>query len=132
MLDSDVLIAAERQRIAMPSVLARFGDQRIAMASVTAAELLVGCERARDESTRFRRRAFVEALLDAVPVLPFGVTEARQYAALHAMLLARGEAIGSHDTMIAATAIANGCTLVTMNVREFGRVPGLQLLTVLA
>ena len=35
--------------------------------------------------------------------------------------------IGPYDVQIAAIAVANGCTLVTHNTREFSRIPGLLL-----
>ena len=43
-------------------------------------------------------------------------------------LEAAGTPIGPHDTLIAATALRHQGTLITRNVREFSRVPGLQLL----
>lgn len=58
-------------------------------------------------------------------VLPFDRAAADAAAALHAALAARGLAIGSNDTLIAGHALAAGCTVVTNNTREFGRVEGL-------
>jgi predicted nucleic acid-binding protein len=97
------------------------------MAAITASELLHGYHRARDAGTRARRAAFVEALLDLIPVLPFGVREARQHAELWAALVRKGGVIGPHDMLIAATAIAQGDELATLNRKEFKRVGGLQL-----
>ena len=69
----------------------------------------------------------LEKLLDALPMLPFGLPEARRHAELWAELSRTGNAIGPHDLLIAATALAQGHALVTLNQREFGRVPGLRL-----
>ena len=99
----------------------------MAVAAITASELLHGCHRASDPGVRARRAAFVDALLDALPVLPFGLPEARRHAELWAELARTGNAIGPHDLLIAATALAQGHALVTINQREFGRVPGLRL-----
>jgi tRNA(fMet)-specific endonuclease VapC len=49
------------------------------------------------------------------------------YGRVRAALMSQGQIIGPNDLLIAAIAIANGLTLVTHNVREFGRVSGLQL-----
>ncbi|MEQ9330552.1 type II toxin-antitoxin system VapC family toxin [Thalassobaculum sp.] len=58
-------------------------------------------------------------------VLPFDRAAADAAAALGAALAARGLAIGGNDTLIAGHALAAGCTVVTNNRREFGRVEGL-------
>jgi predicted nucleic acid-binding protein len=47
------------------------------------------------------------------------------YARLRSRLEARGEWIGPHDQLIAATVLAHDGVLVTLNYREFGRIPGL-------
>jgi len=103
------------------------GDEAVAITAITASELLHGCHRAKDAGVRARRSAFVEALLEAIPVLPFGLAEARRHAELWAELLRRGAMIGPHDLQIGATALAQGLGLVTLNQREFGRVPGLRV-----
>ncbi len=99
----------------------------MAIAAITASELLHGYHRARDAATRTRRAAFVEALLDLLPVLPFGVLEARRHAELWAALMRKGGVIGPHDLIIASTALARGDALATLNRKEFRRVGGLQL-----
>ena len=60
-------------------------------------------------------------------LLPFDDAVATVAARLRAKLEMLGTPIGPHDILIAATALAHGCTLVTRNVGEFGRVEGLQL-----
>jgi tRNA(fMet)-specific endonuclease VapC len=72
-----------------------------------------------------RRRAQLDSMLKLVQVLVFGPREARVSARLRATLEAAGTPIGPLDTLIAGTALAHGAILVTRNVREFGRVPGL-------
>jgi tRNA(fMet)-specific endonuclease VapC len=47
------------------------------------------------------------------------------YGSLHADLERAGRPIGPNDLLIAATALAHDLTLVTHNISEFGRVPGL-------
>lgn len=62
-------------------------------------------------------------------VLPFDSECAAHAARIRAELEAAGKPIGPHDTLIAATTLRYQATLVTRNVREFSRVPGLQCLT---
>ena len=74
------------------------------------------------------RLAALAALLRPMQVLPFDSECAVHAARLCADLEAAGTPIGPHDTLIAATALRYQATLVTRNVREFARVPGLQWL----
>lgn len=129
-LDTSVLVAAERGAVRFEALLESLGEEPVAVAAITASELLHGCHRAKDAGVRARRAAFVDALLDAVPVLPFGLPEARRHAELWAGLARAGKVIGPHDLLIAATALAQGHALVTSNRREFGRVPGLRLVSI--
>jgi predicted nucleic acid-binding protein len=124
-LDSSVLIAAERGQLDLDA----FGDKEdgleYAMAAVTASELLHGVHRAADPERKARREAFVERLLTALPVLPFDRTAARIHARLWAELASKGIVVGAHDLLIAATAMACGYTLVTRDRRSFPKIPGL-------
>ena len=72
------------------------------------------------------RLAALEQFLGHIPRLPFDSRCADQAARLRSNLDSAGTPIGPHDTLIAATALRHGATLVTRNVREFSRVPGLQ------
>lgn len=128
-LDTSVLVAAERKTFRLEELLCSLGAEAVAMAVVTASELLHGCHRATDPGIRARRLAFVEGLLQAIPVLPFGIAEARRHAELWADLVRGGGPIGPYDMLVAATAVAQGYALVTLNRREFARVPGLKLLS---
>jgi tRNA(fMet)-specific endonuclease VapC len=72
------------------------------------------------------RLAALAQLLQPMQLLPFDSECAAQAARLRVELEALGTPIGPHDTLIAATALRHQATLVTRNVREFSRVPGLQ------
>lgn len=89
-------------------------------------ELLHGVHRARG-AIRSKRRAFVEHLLATFEPLPITEPVARVHAEVWAELAGRGEVIGSHDLWIAATALTHGFGVVTLNVGDFERVPGLRL-----
>ncbi len=72
------------------------------------------------------RLAALAKLLQPLQVLPFDSECAAHAARIRAELESIGMPIGPHDTLIAATALRHQATLVTRNVREFSRVPGLQ------
>lgn len=126
-LDTAVLIAAERGTFDMPSYLAALGDEPVALAAISASELLHGVERAREAAVRQRRGEFVEGVLANVPVIPFGLAEARVHARVWAALAAAGTPIGAHDLQVAATALVADSAVATLNEDEFRRVPGISL-----
>ena len=82
LIDSSVLIAAERGRLDLDSLLGRFADEPIGLAAITASELLHGVHRANTAVRRRRRAAFVEQLLAELPFYPFDVVTARTHASL--------------------------------------------------
>ncbi|MGB5685718.1 MAG: type II toxin-antitoxin system VapC family toxin [Candidatus Electrothrix sp.] len=125
MLDTNIFIRCERSGGSVDfSQWEEYGD--VYISAVTASELLVGVYYAQSDAQRTRRSAFVEAVLARVPVLSFETEEARVHAGLFAALSKQGQMIGAHDLMIAATAIAHNCAVLTENIREFERVPGLK------
>lgn len=127
LIDTSVLVDAERGGGALGRVPE---DEEHAISVVTASELLHGVHRAVDGARRTQCRAFVEHILADLEMLPATVEVARIHADLWAQLEASGEVIGSHDLWIAATALAHGMRIATTNAREFGRVPGLDVLSV--
>ena len=125
LIDSSVLIAAERGTLDLESALAGSEDEDLALSVVTASELLHGVQRARNETQRARRQAYVEALLAGFPVIAFDLVAARLHASLSARLADSGETIGTHDLIIAATALARGLGVMTRDERSFSKIPGL-------
>lgn len=98
--------------------------EQVAVCSVVKAELLYGALRSSDPE-----RIWANVLTFLEPLVSFSFDDrAAQYQGrLRAVLAKRGEPIGPDDLMIAAIALANDLTLVTHNLREFNRVPGLKL-----
>ena len=128
LIDSSILIHAERGSLDLERILSQSAETELAISAVTASELLHGVYRASKKSHRAVREAFIERLLEVWPVLPFDLTAARIHARIWAELAAKGVAIGAHDLMIAATALANGLALVTRDKRSFPKIPGLRVL----
>lgn len=90
-------------------------------------ELRYGLLRLPNDAAAPRLAALVR-LLRPMQLLPFDSECAAQAARIRADLEAAGTPVGPLDTLIAATALRHQATLVTRNVREFSRVPGLQWL----
>lgn len=103
--------------------IAAVGERQVCTSIVVAAELRYGAARRR--SDRLTRR--IEAILTAIDVLAFDEPADRRYAELRTHLERRGTPIGPNDLLIAAQALALGLTVVSANVDEFMRVPGLEV-----
>jgi predicted nucleic acid-binding protein len=127
LIDSSVLIAAERGRLQFDEITARYSQEDVAISAVTASELLHGVHRARTATQRHRRQAFVEGLMAQLPVIAFDLTVARVHASLWADLAKRGVAVGERDLMIGATAIAKDYAVATRDERSFPKIPGLKV-----
>ena len=96
----------------------KVGEARVSTSIIVAAELRYGAAKRRSA----RLSAQLEAVLSALDVLPFEPPADALYASLRAGLEEVGRPIGGHDILIAAHALALGCTIVTDNGNEFGRV----------
>lgn len=126
-LDSSEIIALERDRGSVESLVAGREDEPFGISVVTVAELLHGVERADTEARKIRRQAFVEKVIEVIPVFPFDLGVARIYARIWASLVQRGFTVGSHDLIIAATAISMDYAVITANRRDFEKIDGLRL-----
>jgi tRNA(fMet)-specific endonuclease VapC len=91
---------------------------------ITYSELHFGIENG-SASLRKRRREQLALFSRRLQVLPLGAAVGPVYGSIRANLKSRGEIIGGNDLFIAAHALSEGAILVSNNVREFERVPGL-------
>jgi tRNA(fMet)-specific endonuclease VapC len=69
----------------------------------------------------------VEDFVESLQIVTFGVNAAKHYARIRALLEAKGKPMGANDYLVAAIVAAEQGILVTGNVREFIKVPGLKL-----
>lgn len=104
------------------------GDEECALSVVSVSELLHGVHRA-SGARRIRRRAFVEHVLAALEPVPVTEAVARVHAELWADLEGGGGVPGAHDLWIAATALAHGFGVATLDRRHFARIRGLRVLS---
>lgn len=124
LLDTTVLIAVERGKIDLDRILA--DDDDVAIASITAAELLVGVELA-DDKRKAARLAHVDDLLTVLPVEPYDMATAREHARLLAHVRRAGKPRGAHDLIIAATSVETGRTVVTGDTSAaWGELPDVE------
>lgn len=127
LLDTSILVAEERGGDALELIPDREG--RSAISAITLAEYWKGLERASGSARRERRRRFYERVIAGFDVVPVDEQIALETARLWADLERRGSMIPAFDLLIAATALARGWALATVDVKDFGRVEGLELIT---
>jgi tRNA(fMet)-specific endonuclease VapC len=123
-LDTTVLISVERVRHDLGDAVGE--DDDAAIAAITVAELLVGIELA-TARRRTRREALVRDLLEGLTVEDYTAETARAHATLLVATRRQGRPRGSHDLIIAATALATGRAVVTTDARGFADLPGVQV-----
>ncbi|KLN33697.1 plasmid maintenance protein [Cellulosimicrobium funkei] len=123
LLDTNVLVALLRGNGSAARPRLREAEGRVAVSTVSEMELEYGIERSDDPP---RNRKAVDELLSLVDVLPFDGLAAMHAGRVRALLAARGTPIGP-DALLAGHARSLGLVMVTNNVREFSRVPGLEV-----
>jgi tRNA(fMet)-specific endonuclease VapC len=124
-LDTSLLVSAERDGI--EAIERLVGDEDdVAVATITAAELLVGVELA-DEGRRAARKEFVEIVLEAISVEDYDLDVAGAHAALLAHTHRSGQPRGAHDLIIAATGRARDREVVSTDRAGFADLPGVVL-----
>lgn len=124
MLDTNICIYLINKRPA--KVLDHFrrleiGD--VGVSSVTVAELAYGVAKSGSE----RNRAALEGFLLPLEIADFDQKAAWKFGEIRSVLERAGKPIGPFDMQIAAHALALGCVVVTNNLREFQRVPNLDV-----
>ena len=125
LLDTNICVFVIRQK---PTVaLQRFQQyppDELAISAITLAELRFGADKSSDPP---RNHAALDRFLAPLEIVDFDADASDWYGKVRSDLQARGCPIGPLDTLIAAHALRLGLPLATNNVREFGRVTGLQV-----
>lgn len=124
LLDTNIVIYVVKHRPI--EVLETFNQHanRMAISSITLAELFHGAEKSSKPATNF---AVIEDFASRLEVLPYATKAAQHYGSIRSTLEKSGQPIGVNDLHIAAHARSEGLVLVTNNLKEFERVPGLLL-----
>jgi tRNA(fMet)-specific endonuclease VapC len=112
---------------ALSSRLLGMAPEALAISVITAGELRFGVKKlgTGQRATALSQR--LEQILESFDTLPLPADAGGHYAATRAHLEAKGTPIGGNDLWIAAHALAGDMTVITNNLREFQRVPGLKV-----
>ncbi len=130
-LDSSVVIAAERRGDTVEQLIAKIvtttGDQEAALSAIGLTELIHGLYRAQTLEIRQRRETFLNELLSDLTVYPYTREMALLAGKIDGEQQSRGVVIPFGDLLIGATALALGFAVLTANLRDFRRIPGLSV-----
>ncbi len=130
-LDSSILIAAERRKMtpdqAIETVQKTVGEVPIVLCSLTVAEIGHGIYRADTPEARNRRRKFLDELKATVPIYPVTEATAEIVARIGGEQAAKGVNLPLGDLIIGACALELEYAIGTSNVRDFSRIPELNV-----
>lgn len=130
-LDSSVVIAAERRGDTVEKliewVLSVAGDQDAALSAVGVTELAHGIYRTQAPEIRHRRQSFIDELLHALTVYPYTTATALLAAQVDGEQQVKGITIPFGDLLVGVTALELGFSVLTVNLRHFRLIPGLQI-----
>jgi len=132
-LDSSVVIAAERQRETVAQLMRRIvstaGDQRAALSAVGLTELVHAIYRTSNPAQRQNRERFIGDLLADMDVVPYAKATAMLAGKIDGEQRAQGVTIPYADLLIGVTALEHGYAVATVNLRHFQMIPGLQIVS---
>lgn len=125
LLDTNICIYIARQRPpAVAQRFARLAPGEVGMSLITYGELFYGAEKSQRSAEAMAK---LQGFVELIPVLEPCAKTGEAHGQVRAQLERQGTPIGNNDLWIAAHALALGVTLVSNNMREFERVPGLAL-----
>ncbi len=122
MLDTDISIYTVKRKPHEVRRMFNIHAGEMSISTVTLGELLFGAENSRNPGENL---AVIEGYAARVEVLDYDREAATQFAQLKVELA--NSLIGAYDLMIAAQARSRGLILVSNNMKEFSRVPGLRV-----
>ncbi len=132
-LDSSVLIAAEREKRPVSQLLAslsaEYAETEFLLSAISVMELEHGWHRANTPDTAAKRRRYLDEVLAILPVEPFTREMGVHAAKIDADMKKVGLVIATADLLIGITALHYSYALGARNVRHFRMIPGLQVLS---
>jgi tRNA(fMet)-specific endonuclease VapC len=133
-LDSSVIIASERRghsvRALLEQIKASQGESEIGISVVTIAELVHGAYRTNIPAQRQSRLEFTERLSIDVPVYSVTLPVARLAGRIEGQQQALGIQFAFEDLLIGATALHLGFAVLTLNLRDFRKIPNLHVISI--
>jgi tRNA(fMet)-specific endonuclease VapC len=122
LLDTNTCVDLMRSHPRVVSRMSRLTPADCVISTISSYELFTGVAKCASPT---KEKAKVDQLLSTIVELPFDMAAAREAGRIRALLETLGQMIGPYDVLLSGQALAAQLTLVTANVKEFQRVPGL-------
>jgi predicted nucleic acid-binding protein len=127
-VDTSEFVRVERKGGLPIDVIARYGSgEDYAVSVVTIAELQHGIRRADGPRRRALRERFLADVLSLFNIFPMDLAIALRVGDIDADLKSQGQGLPLPDIIIASTALELGYAVATFNLKDFKRIPGLQI-----
>ena len=124
LLDTNILSDLVRNpQGVVAAQITKAGEDTVCTSIIVAAELRYGA--IKSSSAKLAER--IDIILSALEILPLEAPDDRHYGEIRHHLAREGNPIGPNDMLIAAHALSAGLTVVTANIGEYSRVPGLSV-----
>ena len=124
-MDTNICVyTIKKKPISVIEKVKSFANEEICISTITISEMEYGIQKSifKDSS----REALIRFLVP-FEIIDFSSSDAYEYGKIRAFLEKKGQIIGPYDLQIASQALSRGLILVTNNVKEFSRVPGLKI-----
>ncbi len=127
LLDTSVIVMCLRNKLSFNQLLSTYGNSDLTSSAVCMAELYSGVfKSAKKEENEQKVLEFFSGLDE---VFGLDVMIVKKFGELKNQLEKAGNLVEDFDLLIAATCLAHGCDLITLNIRHFERIPNLNLVT---
>ena len=120
LLDTNIISYWMRGDVRILNRIKKCSPADLSLSTITLAEVLYGIEKS--PTKKRERRSKIKQISSLLALYPFDESAAGHYAIIRVQLERNGTVISERDTQIAAIAMANKLTVVTHNVKEFGRI----------
>jgi len=125
MLDTNMCIyIIKKKPLKVFETLSKLDIGDVGISAITLAELEYGVQKSQQ---RERNKIALTLFLAPIEILPFSGNAAVIFGEIRAELEKKGRIIGAYDLLIGAHALSENLTLVTNNMNEFNRIPGISL-----
>ncbi len=125
LLDTNIISYWMRGNKTVIGRIKKHAPSNLALSTVTLAEILYGIEKS--PIKKKERRMKIKQISSLLDMYSFDEAAAGKYAVIRTQLERKGSVISERDTQIASIAMANNLTVVTHNVKEFGRIDKLKV-----
>lgn len=127
LIDTSALLAAHQHPDCLDPLVQDSPEEDFYLSVISAADLLYAAEQIAEPTSKIALQAYVDSVMDQVPILPLDRSIARIHARLSVSLNETDLSLSNNDTWLAASCLAYGLTMVTLRNEMFGELKGMEI-----